>query len=568
MGAGHRARGVAVNQRGRSAAAALAGVLLCAGQGAIFFTIAADPPPPFEVTVRGPPADQRLSLEGQLGFGSRARKIVDDETAVDRSPAAAGLRRVRWRAEYRGGYHRSVGATQLVGPFQDAAAPPCGGRVVIGQRLLDGDGDGDGGDGDGDGSGGAGGLAPIVRRMLEEQLRDEGRFPVGDLRGVRDVKLRWAERAAHPDDDEMLRELPEAAAQAGYLRATAVIAFERLEVPVVMAMLPRLEARTLVVKLAIRGHLDFDNRVAQWISDLTGADRLFDTLARRQLDQLVIAALEPPPPLPLPGGGELRFAPCGRQPEIVEGRFAALQFAVELSPLPGYPMHLPPRLPPGPIPEPTEAAVALELDLNGLNALLHGAWRDGFLDRQLAGAGLDARFNEDPTVATYLSVRIDAPRLTLPPVVTATPHGLQLAAESAIHLVDGETSTLGRVWTAMQLQVAPTGPEGASLRASLHQLELTCEPRAGVLAPCYGDLVSALQARAPELDQALSAALSQIVSGIFVDRSLRDAELPAELILRAVTPSLAIQASDGAAGSTSNATLRLDLTVELRDRQR
>jgi hypothetical protein len=92
-----------------------------------------------------------------------------------------------------------------------------------------------------------------------------------------------------------------------------------------------------------------------------------------------------------------------------------------------------------------------------------------------------------------------------------------------------------------------------------------------VLAPCYGDLVSALQARAPELDQALTAALSQIVDGIFVDRALGgavgDVELPADLILRAVTPSLAIQASDGAAGSTSNATLRIDLAVELRDRR-
>lgn len=551
-----------MSKRARSAAAALAGALLCAGQAAAFFAVAADPPPPFEVAVRGPAADQRLSLEGQLGAGARARRIVDDETAEEASPAAAGLRRVRWRAEYRGGYSRSVGATQLVGPFQDVAAPPCGGRVVIGQRLLDGDGTGD-----------AGTLAPILRRLLEEQLEDQGRFPIGELRGVRAVTLRWAERAAHPDDAEMLRELPAAAAaRAGYLRATAVIAFERVEVPVVMVMLPRLEGRKLAVELAIRGHLDFGNRFAQWVSDLTGADRLFDTLARRQLDQLVITALEPPPPLPLPGGGELRFAPCGREPEIVEGRFAALPFAVELSPLPGYPMHLPPRLPAGPTPTPNDAAVALELDLNGLNALLHGAWRDGFLDRQLASAGLDTRFNEDPTVATYLSVRIDAPRLTLPPVVTATPHGLRLAAESAIHLGDGEASTLGRVWTAMQLQVAPPGPAGAragaaSLRASLHQLELTCEPRAGVLAPCYGDLVSALQARAPELDEALTAALSQIVDGIFVDRSLSDAELPAELILRAVTPSLAIQASTGASGSTSNATLRLDLTVELRDRR-
>lgn len=532
--------------------AALAGAILCAAHAAVFFAVAADPPPSLEVRVRGPAADARLSLTGELQPGARARMIVDDATAR----TAAGLRRVRWRAEYRGGYSRSVGATQLVGPFQEAAAPPCGGRLVIGQKLL------------GESTGGSGTLAPIVQRMLEEQLKDQGRFPIGEFRAVRQMKLQWAERSAHPDDAKMVSALPAAAAALpGYLRATAVIAFERVEVPVVLALVPRLGGEQLSVHLAIRGHLDFDNRVAQWLSDLTGADRLFDTLARQQLDQLVIAALEPPPPLPLPGGGELRFAPCGQQPQIVDGKFAALPFAVVVSPLPGYPLHLPPRLAPGPTPPANEAAVALELDLNGLNALLHGAWRDGFLDRQLAAAGIAARFNEDPTVATYLSVRIDAPQLTLPPVVTATPHGLQLAAESALHLRDGATSTLGHVWTAMQVEVDPA----AGLRASLHQLELTCEPRAGILAPCYGDLVSALQARAPELDESLTAALSQIVRGIFVDRALGgavgDVELPAELLLRAVAPSLVIQASDGAAGSTSNATLRLDLTVELRDRR-
>lgn len=543
--------------------AALVAAVLCAAHAAAFFAIASDPPPSLEVRVRGPAADQRLSLAGELAPGTRARMLVDDATAA----AAPGLRRVRWRAEYRGGYRRAVGATQLVGPFQDPAAPPCGGRVVVGQKLL---GDEAGGAGGADGAGTAGTLAPIVRRLLEQQLKDQGRFPIGEFRAVRQLRLRWAERAAHPDDARMLRALPAAtAALPGYLRATAVIAFERVEVPVVLALLPHLEGSKLSVHLAIRGHLAFDNRVAQWLSDLTGADRLFDTLARQQLDQLVIAALEPPPPLPLPGGGELRFAPCGRQPEIVEGRFAALPFAVVVSPLPGYPLHLPPRFPAGPTPPPGDAAVALELDLNGLNALLHGAWRDAFLDRQLAAAGLAARFNEDPTVATYLSVRIDAPQLTLPPVLTATPHGLRLAAESALHLRDGATSTLGHVWTAMQVEVAP--PPATAWRASLHELELTCEPRAGVLAPCYGDLVSALQARAPELDQALTAALSQIVDGLFVDRALGgavdDVELPADLILRAVTPSLAIQASDGAAGSTSNATLRLDLAVELRDRR-
>lgn len=563
--------------------AAPLGLLLCAGHAAAFFALLADPPPPFELYVDGPAASPQLQLEADIPPSLRARVQRQGDAAT----AGAGLRRVRWRAEYRGGFVRSVGATQLVGPFHDPAAPPCSGRIAIGQRLLD------------DGAAGPGTIAAVVRRLLEEQLADQGQFPVGDFAGVRDLRLTWAEPAAHPEDEALLAEATRGEPTAGYLRATAILSFERVDVPLALAVVPHLEGERLAVRVAATARLAFGNRVAQWLSDLVGADRLASALARRQLGQLVIAALDPPPPVPLPGGGELRFSPCGRQPEIIEHSHAALPFAVAIAPRPGAPLALPPLLPGGPpmAPPPTAtrsstaatpegAQVALELDLNALNALLHGAWRDGFLDRQLAAAGLDARFNQDPTVATYLSLRLAPPRLNLPPVVTARGDGLRLSAESEVQLVDGATRTTGRVWTAMQLTMATTtttpaaAPAAApphpaatprtatapaappALRASLHQLELTCEPRPHVLAPCYTEILAAMQARTVELDDALTAALSSILAGIFVDRTLGGdlggAELPAELTIRAVTPSLRT-AGDAAA-------LRLELTVELRDR--
>jgi hypothetical protein len=83
-----------------------------------------------------------------------------------------------------------------------------------------------------------------------------------------------------------------------------------------------------------------------------------------------------------------------------------------------------------------------------------------------------------------------------------------------------------------------------------------------VLAPCYTDIVAAMQTRAADFDAALTAALSSILAGIFVDRTLggdvAGAELPAELIIRNVAPSLRV--ADGAAA------LRLELTTELRPR--
>ncbi len=545
------------------------GLALCAAHAAAFFALAADPPPPFELRVDAPSASPTLTLEAAIDpavdpdLAARLHRIPDEPPVR----SGAGLRRVRWRAEYRGGYVRSVGASQLVGPFQAPAVPPCSGRVVIGQRLLD------------DGAAGPGTIAHLVGPLLEAELAGVGQFPVGDFREVKDLALAWAELSAHPDDAAMVKDaVPSPPRDAppphGYLRATATLAFERVDIPITLAFIPHFAGPGLGVRIAARARLSFENRALQWLSDLTGADRLASMLARRQLDDLLLSALEPPPPLPLPGGGELRFLPCGQEPQFSEASFAAVPFAVAIEPIGGGPHFLPPLLPAGPTPPASAAPVALELDLNALNALLYEAWRTGFLGRQLGAAGLDTRFNADPTVATYLSVRITPPSLPLPPVVTAEPDGLHLSTEASITLRDGEEHTSARVWTTMRLQASRETSTAASeippLRASLHQLELTCEPRAGVLTPCYADLVSAMQARVTDFDAALTSTLSSIIGGIFVDRTMggevAGAELPAELTIRAATPSLFIAPQRDATGDAAGhgATLRLELAVELK----
>ncbi len=563
--------------------AALLGLALCAGHAAAFFALTADPPPPFEVHLLAPSAASPTLATSATSATSAAAPSIPAHldpalaarvrTLADRAPTSsgAGLRRLRWRADYRGGYVRSVGASQLVGPFQDPAAPPCAGRVVISQRLLD-DGAERADDDDAPTT-----IAALARHILEEQLADQGRFPVGEFVAIRRLSLTLAELSAHPDDRGMLRSarppLPapvEPGPSTGYLRLTATLSFERVDVPIVVALIPRVAGQRITMHVAARARLAFDNRVAQWLSDFTNAHRLADLLARRQLDQLVLSAIEPPPPLPLPGGGELRFVPCA-DPQIRAGASLALPFAVALSGAAPAAMAadsaaaapiLPPLFPAGPTPPPGDALVALELDVNALNGLLHGAWASGLLDRQLAAAGLDARFNGDPTVETYLSLRVSPPRLALPPVlaVAADGQGLQLSTEATVQLRDGATTTLGHLWTSMRLTAAPP-----ALRASLHQLELTCEPRPRVLAPCYSDIVAAMTARTGELDTALTSTLSAILTGLFADRILGgpfgEAELPAELLIQSATPSLAVSG-----GPDPSATIRLDLAVQLRQR--
>ena len=537
------------------------GALLLAGHAALLVALARRPAPTFELTVAAPPASATLTLDAEVPPALRARvQHVPDGLP----PSAPGLRRVRWRAEYRGGHERSVGASQLVGPFQDPAAPPCSARVIIGQALLD------------DGAAGPGTLAHLVRQLLAAELATVGQFPIGDFGGVRALSLRWSQLAHHPEDAAMLGQAPELReASAGYLRAAAEVSFERVDVPVVLGFVPTVQGGQLQLRVVARARLAFGNRLAQWLSDHLGGDQLASSLTRRQLGEVLRTQLEPPPPLPLPGGGQLRFAPCGA-PQIAEGAYGALPFSVAIDPLPGSPLHLPPLLAPllapplAPLLTPSDAPwptatvgatpLALELSLDALNAILYGAWRHGLLDRQLAAAGLVEKLHADPLVATYLSLRLTAPRLTLPPVLTAHQGGLRLAAESATTVRDGATSTLGRVWTAVQVSTASgtSADAGPALRAQLAELELTCEPRPHVLSPCYADLVAAVRDRRAEFTAPLTNALSRLVTELFSRRTIGTAELPAELLVRSAAPSLRV-----GAGGPADATLRLDLTTEL-----
>ena len=133
------------------------------------------------VRVRGGAVAATFDLDGDVPAGLRDRV----EARVDGVPAASarpgpGLHRRSWHVGYRGGYARAVGAAQLVGPFQDAAAPPCSGRLVVGQRFLD------------DGAAGPGTVAALVRDQVALGMKGFSQFPVGDFDKVTAVEARWA----------------------------------------------------------------------------------------------------------------------------------------------------------------------------------------------------------------------------------------------------------------------------------------------------------------------------------------------------------------------------------------
>jgi hypothetical protein len=230
-----------------------------------------------------------------------------------------------------------------------------------------------------------------------------------------------------------------------------------------------------------------------------------------------------------------------------------LPFGVMIGRVAADPSVLPPRRGPAPKrPIAPNAPLAIDLDLDALNALLYELWRTGYLDERLAGAGLDARFNNDPIVTEFLSVRISAPRLALPPVLSAKGGGLRLAADARVGIADGAQHTVGRVWGGIDFQL---GGQVEPVSADLGALELSCERTPTRLVPCYADLVSAIRDRGADFHGELTQTFATLLSDIFVEQRLSDSALPVELVIKSAAPSVITDAG--------NASLHLDLDAEL-----
>jgi len=471
-----------------------------------------------------------------VGFVVLAPECRRSELVVELTPAgpvAHGADTVehadgytRWSAHYRGGITRSVGLATIDSPRQDPSARACTGRVAVGQRLLD-------------------QVAIEVARLLAEELRGESILGVGAFLRVDRFALRWAQLVAHPEDILLVRAAPH-----GYVRATGALVFERASIPLVVALVPEPApgAHEVAFRIVGRADLSFDNTIVQWLSDKLGGDKLATRLARRHIDEALVTVLAPPPPFELPGGQLLEFAYCDGPPEIVDGGYGALPFTVVLGPS----RELPPRRGPAPrAPVAADASLAIDLDLDALDAILHELWRTGFLDRQLAP--LAEHFNADPTIAELLTVRIAPPRLALPPMVGVAPRGLALHADARVAISDGPRTTTGRVWGGLVFAFAPD--RVAPLAVDLGALELTCERTPTTLAPCYGDLVAAMRERGDEFHGELTRIFGELLRDVFVDRELAISGLPASIVIQSAQPSVTTSATNGS--------LRLDLVAKL-----
>lgn len=495
---------------------ALAGIVIVAAHAALFGVLATRcQGTPLEVELRAPLASPVLALEGTPS--------VRAETTLEQ--AAPGLARRTWTTRYRGGYVRTIGATQLVGPFQDPDHIACTGRVVVGQPLLD-------------------AFTPHVKKVLEAELRGEGVVGIGSFARVKNLQLRWAQPTAK---DRWIGAAPH-----GFIRVTGTLAFERVDVPLVVALIPQVKAAEVKFAVKARAELEFGNRFLQWVSDKLGGDRLATRFTRREIDAAIVTALQPPPPVAI-GGQTITFVFCDGTPEIVDGRYGALPFGILIGRIAGDPSILPPRRGPAPKRAIAETAgLALDLDLDALNALLYELWRTRFLDERLAAAGLDKRFNTDPIVTEFLSVRISAPRLALPPVLSPHGSGLRLAADARVGIEDGAQRTVGRVWGGIDFTF---GTDAEPIAADLGVLALSCELTPTRLAPCYADLVAAIRDKGADFHGELTQTFAGLLQDIFVEQRISDATVPVELVIKRALPNVMT--------TSDNASLHVDLDAEL-----
>jgi hypothetical protein len=500
--------------------------------------------PALSVLVRAPLADNAASLSGTVPAQLRQRV---EENWEAKGP---GLVRKRWSISRRGNQQESVAATQLVGPFQDPSNPPCSGRVVVGQQMLQ-----------------STNAATVLMQIAQQNLAGLNILGAGNFKQVSDITLQWAQLSLHPEDKALLGNEGNA-----YLRAGMVIVFDRVSVPLTLALMPTVTKGKLSVRVKAKASLDFGNRALQWVSDKIGGNRIATMFARKEIDAVLLQVLTPPPPVELPGGGTLSFDFCDQPLLIVDNQFASLPMSVKLTGIGGAPMILPPRFPV--IEFPTQApaqGLAIDLDLNAINAILFECWRQGLLDRSIADAHLDEQFNQDPLVQEFLTVRISAPRLALPPVLSVVDGSLQLGVETLLTISDPPLTTIGHAWASMSLTAAPLPSvrlvrsiSGAPLGSpaspilpfvGLQQLALTCETTPGLLSSCYPLLSQAVAARAPQFNEILTTALGTTLQQLFAGNTLTAPGAPAALRINDVGVSTQI--------GSNNAVVRLSLATTL-----
>jgi hypothetical protein len=539
-----------VSARRRLTVAALAGGLLLALHAAVFPALmGAFDDQGLSVRVSSPSVADKLDIDA-VWPAALDRRIAVETRAGGPSIDGPVMHRVEWSVRYRGGFERRVGRTQLVGPFQKLARPPCSLRVLLGQRLLDGLAPRqDPVTGPVAGPLGAavqraldspepGSVARVVASMIESQLAGFERWPIGAFRGVSGMRMRWVGTADIDRDDRRQAVLAAArsalrehggAAVTGVLQATFRLRFDDGDVPIWLAVIPVLGRHGLTLAAHVDAELDFDSWFYQQLSDWFGGDDYVTRTARGELDQAFASVFSLPPPIELARGHRLRFRYCEDKPvDIITGGYAAvpmrLVYEHSAGVAPVYFGAADAERPRARVRDMT-APVAVEFELDALNGIVHALWRSGMLDQELDRAGLDQQFNDNQQVRALSSVRLGQFDLALPPTIwrsspgPGAPH-FQLGVDADLSIHDRDATTPAHIFGAVGLDFRAGADAPLVADLTLDQLALTCEPEPGLLTPCYADLVAAVRDRADAVHGQLTERFTALFGAVVLHRRI------------------------------------------------
>lgn len=438
------------------------------------------------------------------------------------TPVAPGLHHVSWKEKYLGGHERTVGHTQLVGPFQDPASPPCGVALLIAPSFLD-------------------QTAPIVQTLVAEELRGMRQWPLGDFRNVTQTSLEWTLWQDHPPNEFRRAQLEAPLAGQklhGHLRVRMTIDFENATVPLSLMVVPFVFQENLRFRIFVNAKLELDNRLFQWVANFFDGNDRVSRLIDEQVSRELRNVLDKPPDIPLEDGGTLGIEFCkDRQLQFHAAGHVSMPLALRVASR----SPSPPFFPPGEeaVSPAMHTPLAVELDRNALGNVLHTLWSSGLLDRKLIPATLSA-FNEHPTVREYLDVRIRSGALHLPPtidILEASQPLLRVRTSSELVFEDRGRRTQARVFAELDVdeRVMTTEIRNLSSAVRVGEFHITCLGNEGFLTPCYGQIVEQLRANREALDEELTTHLRNLLLQLFTRRTLGHSSTQASYALESTS---------------------------------
>ena len=452
--------------------------------------------------------------------------LVDGKKGIVDTPLLPGLHYGQWSTHYRGGKTRSVGHSQLVGPFQDPAAPPCSTFLMIGQSFLD--------DSSENKAASENTLVHVIGKQVRSELRGIDMWPLGEFESMSKLSLQWirweSDKKQKPWQQRLSLKQGNAAPQ-GHLEVEFTAEFEDGKVPLSLKLTPIIEEGSLRFEVSVRAKLDLDNRLYQWVANrFDGNDRV-SKLIKGQIRSQLRYLLDKPPPIPLGNGAFLPLEFCqNTQITFSEEGYVAVPLAISIAdkaPAPplrkssGKPSNLP-----------MTTGLAVEIDENGLNAILHTLWSSSMLDKHLANS-LVQSFNEQETVKNFLSIRLRKAFFHLPPTVTLDSEFILRAAASAV-IEDQDKQTDARLFTqinfGLDIMETVSGSSSAA-KLGLRRMELSCLQGAGVLQSCYAGLMSQVRANQGPLQDLLTSSFTQLLTQLFTKREISDSQTKGRYIL-------------------------------------